>query len=87
MENFNFSHTAFNVFDEARLLGEHTDLIIRANDREFQVHKIILCGCSPYFRWGEAFKLQVCTKYLEIIIITYIIFTTNIILLKPSVHK
>uniref|UniRef100_A0A672S8D2 Kelch like family member 10 n=1 Tax=Sinocyclocheilus grahami TaxID=75366 RepID=A0A672S8D2_SINGR len=42
--------TAFNVFDEARSLGEHTDLIIRANDREFQVHKIILCGCSPYFR-------------------------------------
>uniref|UniRef100_A0A673LDW9 Kelch-like protein 10 n=1 Tax=Sinocyclocheilus rhinocerous TaxID=307959 RepID=A0A673LDW9_9TELE len=46
----NISPTAFNVFDEARLLGEHTDLVIRANDREFQVHKIILCGCSPYFR-------------------------------------
>ncbi|XP_016129561.1 kelch-like protein 10 [Sinocyclocheilus grahami] len=46
----NISPTAFNVFDEARSLGEHTDLIIRANDREFQVHKIILCGCSPYFR-------------------------------------
>uniref|UniRef100_A0A8C1LNG9 Kelch-like protein 10 n=1 Tax=Cyprinus carpio TaxID=7962 RepID=A0A8C1LNG9_CYPCA len=46
----NISPTVFNVFDEARLLGEHTDLIIRANDREFQVHKIILCGCSPYFR-------------------------------------
>ncbi|XP_043119148.1 kelch-like protein 10 [Puntigrus tetrazona] len=44
------SPAAFNVFDEARLLGEHTDLIVRANDREFRVHKIILCGCSPYFR-------------------------------------
>uniref|UniRef100_A0A671SLB7 Kelch-like protein 10 n=1 Tax=Sinocyclocheilus anshuiensis TaxID=1608454 RepID=A0A671SLB7_9TELE len=49
-ETSNISPTAFNVFDEARSLGEHTDLIIRANDREFQVHKIILCGCSPYFR-------------------------------------
>ncbi|XP_021322964.2 kelch-like protein 10 [Danio rerio] len=49
MENFN-SPTASNVFDEARLLGEHTDLIIRANGTKFQVHKIIMCACSPYFR-------------------------------------
>ncbi|XP_051501951.1 kelch-like protein 10 [Myxocyprinus asiaticus] len=44
------SATALNVFEEARLQGELTDLIIRVNDTEFKVHKIILCGCSPYFR-------------------------------------
>ncbi|XP_051501945.1 kelch-like protein 10 [Myxocyprinus asiaticus] len=44
------SATAFITFDEARLQGEHTDLIIRVNGTEFKVHKIILCGCSPYFR-------------------------------------
>jgi len=46
----NIRATAFDVFDEARLLGEHTDMIIKSNDREFQVHKIIMCGCSTYFR-------------------------------------
>ncbi|CAM4683455.1 unnamed protein product [Leuciscus chuanchicus] len=46
----NMRATAFDVFDEARLLGEHTDMIIKSNDREFQVHKIIMCGCSSYFR-------------------------------------
>ncbi|CAM4706240.1 unnamed protein product [Leuciscus chuanchicus] len=47
MENI---RAAFDVFDEARLLDEHTDMIIKSNDREFQVHKIIMCGCSSYFR-------------------------------------
>uniref|UniRef100_A0A671M840 Kelch-like protein 10 n=1 Tax=Sinocyclocheilus anshuiensis TaxID=1608454 RepID=A0A671M840_9TELE len=42
--------TAFNVFDEVRLQGEHTDVIIKVQDTHFKVHKIILCGCSPYFR-------------------------------------
>lgn len=44
------SDTAFNVFDEVRLQGEHTDVIIKVQDTRFRVHKIILCGCSPYFR-------------------------------------
>ncbi len=47
------SDTAFNVFDEVRLQGEHTDVIIKVQDTHFKVHKIILCGCSPYFRWGQ----------------------------------
>ncbi|XP_055037372.2 kelch-like protein 10 [Misgurnus anguillicaudatus] len=49
MEN-ETNFTAFSVFDEVRLDGEHTDAIIRVKDTEFKVHKIILCGCSPYFR-------------------------------------
>ncbi|XP_026100871.1 kelch-like protein 10 isoform X2 [Carassius auratus] len=44
------SDTAFNVFDEVRLKGEHTDVIITVQGKHFKVHKIILCGCSPYFR-------------------------------------
>lgn len=84
----NIRATAFDVFDEARLLGEHTDMIIKSNDREFQVHKIIMCGCSTYFRWEEAFELQLCANYLEMIIIIYIISTANIILLKlPKLTK
>ncbi|CAM4621483.1 unnamed protein product [Leuciscus chuanchicus] len=51
MENMeDIRDTAFKVFDEARLLGEHIDMIIKSNDREFQVHKIIMCACSSYFR-------------------------------------
>ncbi|XP_039526395.1 kelch-like protein 10 [Pimephales promelas] len=46
----NIRATAFDVFEEASLLGEHTDMIIKSNDTEFQVHKIIMCGCSTYFR-------------------------------------
>ncbi|XP_043088202.1 kelch-like protein 10 [Puntigrus tetrazona] len=49
MEN-KISDTAFNVFDEVRLQGEHTDVLIKVQDTHFKVHKIILCGCSPYFR-------------------------------------
>ncbi|XP_067281820.1 kelch-like protein 10 [Pseudorasbora parva] len=45
-----FIATSFNVFDEVRLEGEHTDVIINVNGKEFKAHKIILCGCSPYFR-------------------------------------
>lgn len=44
------SDTAFNVFDEVRLQGEHTDVVIKVQGKNFKVHKIILCGCSPYFR-------------------------------------
>ncbi|XP_067312568.1 kelch-like protein 10 [Pseudorasbora parva] len=49
MEN-KFIATSFNVFDEVRSEGEHTDVIIKVNGEEFKAHKIILCGCSPYFR-------------------------------------
>lgn len=41
---------AFEVFNEVRLQGEHTDVDINVHGKVFRVHKIILCGCSPYFR-------------------------------------
>ncbi|XP_073683402.1 kelch-like protein 10 [Garra rufa] len=44
------SDTAFNVFNDVRLHGEHTDVVIKVQGKNFKVHKIILCGCSPYFR-------------------------------------
>ncbi|ROI81814.1 Kelch-like protein 10 [Anabarilius grahami] len=50
MEYTNISETAFNLFDEARFQGEHTDMIIRADGTEFRAHKIILSAFSPYFR-------------------------------------
>ncbi|KAK9977675.1 hypothetical protein ABG768_019476 [Culter alburnus] len=50
MEYTNISETAFNLFDEARFQGEHTDVIIRADGAEFQAHKIILSAFRPYFR-------------------------------------
>ncbi|TRY83462.1 hypothetical protein DNTS_016207 [Danionella cerebrum] len=50
MENNSMISTSFQVFGEARVYGEHTDLTLRAHETEFQVHKIIMCACSPYFR-------------------------------------
>ncbi|CAN9499583.1 unnamed protein product [Ophioblennius macclurei] len=38
------------VFEELRLAGKLCDAVIRVQDVEFQVHKIILCNCSSYFR-------------------------------------
>ncbi|XP_061587411.1 kelch-like protein 10 [Cololabis saira] len=39
-----------SVYNELRLTGEHCDAVIKVDDVEFQVHKVILCNCSPYFR-------------------------------------
>ncbi|XP_071377574.1 kelch-like protein 10 [Centroberyx affinis] len=38
------------VFNELRLEGKLCDAVIRVDGVTFNVHKIILCGCSPYFR-------------------------------------
>ncbi|XP_071379490.1 kelch-like protein 10 [Centroberyx affinis] len=38
------------VFIELRLEGKLCDAVIRVDGVTFNVHKIILCGCSPYFR-------------------------------------
>ncbi|KAJ3583118.1 hypothetical protein NHX12_034451 [Muraenolepis orangiensis] len=39
-----------NIFNKLRLNGELCDLVIEAEGMAFNAHKIILCGCSPYFR-------------------------------------
>ncbi|KAJ3583100.1 hypothetical protein NHX12_034462, partial [Muraenolepis orangiensis] len=39
-----------NIFNKLRLNGELCDLVIEAEGVAFNAHKIILCGCSPYFR-------------------------------------
>ncbi|CAJ0938359.1 unnamed protein product [Ranitomeya imitator] len=41
---------AFNIFNELRMEGKLCDIVIKVGDVEFNAHKIILCGCSPYFR-------------------------------------
>ncbi|XP_071403129.1 kelch-like protein 10 [Centroberyx affinis] len=38
------------VFNELRLEGKLCDAVIRVDGAAFNVHKIILCSCSPYFR-------------------------------------
>ncbi|XP_071394945.1 kelch-like protein 10 [Centroberyx affinis] len=38
------------VFNELRVEGKLCDAVIRVDDVAFNIHKIILCGCSPYFR-------------------------------------
>ncbi|KAJ3583110.1 hypothetical protein NHX12_034455 [Muraenolepis orangiensis] len=38
-----------NIFNKLRLNGELCDLVIEAEGVAFNAHKIILCGCSPYF--------------------------------------
>lgn len=41
------------VSNQLRLEGCFTDAVIKIQDVEFQIHKIILCNCSPYFRWNN----------------------------------
>ncbi|TRY92490.1 hypothetical protein DNTS_028193, partial [Danionella cerebrum] len=47
---FQMRNQAFEVFHEVCLQGEHTDVTIKVQERDFKAHKIILCGCSPFFR-------------------------------------
>ncbi|KAL7827175.1 hypothetical protein SRHO_G00328930 [Serrasalmus rhombeus] len=39
-----------NIFNDLRLEDEHCDVVIKVDATEFSAHKIILCGCSDYFR-------------------------------------
>uniref|UniRef100_A0A8C4EU93 BTB domain-containing protein n=1 Tax=Dicentrarchus labrax TaxID=13489 RepID=A0A8C4EU93_DICLA len=39
-----------SVFNDLRLEGNFCDAVIKVEDVEFPIHKIILCKCSPYFR-------------------------------------
>ncbi|XP_048871376.1 kelch-like protein 10 isoform X2 [Brienomyrus brachyistius] len=41
---------AWNIFNELRLGGPLCDVVIEVNGVKFTAHKIILCGCSAYFR-------------------------------------
>ncbi|XP_066532981.1 kelch-like protein 10 [Hoplias malabaricus] len=41
---------AYSIFNELRLEDELCDAVIKADGVEFKAHKLILCGCSPYFR-------------------------------------
>ncbi|XP_071393515.1 kelch-like protein 10 [Centroberyx affinis] len=41
---------ACSVLNELRLEGKLCDVVIRVGDVEFNAHKNVLCGCSPYFR-------------------------------------
>ncbi|XP_075040232.1 kelch-like protein 10 [Mixophyes fleayi] len=44
------SAMACSIFNELRLEGKLCDVVIKVNGFEFNAHKNILCGCSPYFR-------------------------------------
>ncbi|XP_045930745.1 kelch-like protein 10 [Micropterus dolomieu] len=39
-----------SVYNDLRLNGEFCDAVIQVEDVGFQIHKVILCKCSPYFR-------------------------------------
>lgn len=40
----------FFVCNQLRLQGLFTDAVIKIENVDFHIHKIILCNCSPYFR-------------------------------------
>ncbi|XP_042372068.1 kelch-like protein 10, partial [Plectropomus leopardus] len=42
-------HQLSLVLNDLRLEGEFCDAVIKVRDIKFQVHKIVLCRCSPYF--------------------------------------
>ncbi|KAF4090532.1 hypothetical protein AMELA_G00053790, partial [Ameiurus melas] len=42
--------TLWDVLNEMRLEEELCDVILRVDEVDFKVHKIILCANSPYFR-------------------------------------
>ncbi|XP_061695441.1 kelch-like protein 10 [Syngnathoides biaculeatus] len=39
-----------SVYNELRLTRKFSDAVIRVDDAEFHIHKIIFCKCSQYFR-------------------------------------
>uniref|UniRef100_A0A8C3A1T1 Kelch like family member 10 n=1 Tax=Cyclopterus lumpus TaxID=8103 RepID=A0A8C3A1T1_CYCLU len=50
-----------SVFNDLRLEGQFCDAVIKVEDVEFEIHKVILCKCSPYFlalfqRWSSSNK-------------------------------
>ncbi|XP_071395885.1 kelch-like protein 10 [Centroberyx affinis] len=44
------SATTCSVINKLRLEGKLCDVVIRVDGVEFNAHKIVLCGCSSYFR-------------------------------------
>ncbi|XP_076009814.1 kelch-like protein 10 [Genypterus blacodes] len=44
------AHGSSSVFNELRLKEELCDAVIRVQNQDFHVHRIILSGCSEYFR-------------------------------------
>ncbi|KAL1006461.1 hypothetical protein UPYG_G00072690 [Umbra pygmaea] len=46
----NMSTMTCTFFNELRLTGKLCDVVISVCGTEFNAHKIILCGCSSYFR-------------------------------------
>lgn len=44
---------SFSEYSKLRLERHFTDSVIQVEDVEFEIHKIILCNCSPYFRWAS----------------------------------
>ncbi|XP_054620582.1 kelch-like protein 10 [Dunckerocampus dactyliophorus] len=51
--NGKVSYKSGSVYNELRRTRELSDAILIVDKVEFQIHKIILCNCSPYF--GELF--------------------------------
>uniref|UniRef100_A0A8C3ATX5 Kelch like family member 10 n=1 Tax=Cyclopterus lumpus TaxID=8103 RepID=A0A8C3ATX5_CYCLU len=50
-----------SVFNNLRLEGQFCDVVIKVEDVEFEIHRVILCKCSPYFialfqRWSSPDK-------------------------------
>lgn len=46
----NSLHKSSSVYNDLRLEGDFCDAVIKVGDVEFQIHKVILCNCSSYFR-------------------------------------
>ncbi|CAK6949361.1 kelch-like protein 10 [Scomber scombrus] len=74
------SHSSSSVYNELRLTGEFCDAVIKVEDVEFQIHRIILCNCSPYFgalfrRWStpekKVFSIPGVSPYMMQLIIEF----------------
>ncbi|XP_023931180.1 kelch-like protein 10 [Lingula anatina] len=59
------SKQACDVFNDLRESGALCDVTIKCDGRDFHVHRIIMSGCSPYFRalfsndLSESFKSEI----------------------------
>ncbi|KAJ8321923.1 hypothetical protein KUTeg_000394 [Tegillarca granosa] len=43
-------HSAFKVMHDLRLRNLLCDVTLTVDGKDFEAHKIVLCGCSPYLR-------------------------------------
>ena len=58
----NHPSKAWLQLDSMRREGRFTDTVLVAEGRQFPVHRLVLCACSPYFDRSVRLTVTECIK-------------------------